>query len=217
MQEQDSYISTIALRQEHLNIKSGSLIIICGSMCCGKTEELIRIVSRQIIADKSQIQAFKPKLDTRKLNNHDRDPSQYITSRNGSYIECLAVAQIQDIKKYVEKNNINIIAIDEVQFFDKNEFINFVKEMVAHGRKIIAAGLDLDFKAEPFGPMGDLLAFADNVIKLTAICRKCGQDTYCISQRLIDGNPAHYNDPIIVVGETQYEPRCRQCHIIRKD
>ena len=76
---------------------------------------------------------------------------------------------------------------------------------------------ELDFRGEPFGPMPELLAFADHVFKLKAICNSCGDDTFCLSQRLIDGKPAHYNDPLIVVGASQYEPRCRKCHIIRKD
>ena len=197
--------------------RPGSLIVICGSMCCGKTEELIRIVSRQFIADKTQIQTFKPLLDNRVLENNEHDPTKFISSRNGSSIECIAVATVQEMEDFVIKNKINIIAIDETQFFDKENIIEFVRKMIDLGKKIIISGLDLDFRAEPFGAMGNLLACADNVIKLTAICRSCGQDTYCISQRLINGQPAHYNDPIVEVGDSQYEPRCRKCHIIKRD
>lgn len=218
MSENSTYKTSLALEMAHSETKQiGTLIVICGSMCCGKTEELIRIVSRQIIADKSKVQTFKPVLDTRKLKNNDKDPSLFVTSRNGSSIGCIAVQNTDDMRAYIQEHNISIIAVDEAQFFEKHEFITFVHDMVDLGKKVIIAGLDLDFRAEPFGPMGDLLAYADNVIKLTAICKKCGQDTYCISQRLINNEPAHYNDPIVMVGENQYEPRCRKCYIIRKD
>lgn len=218
MSENETYKTSLALEMSQSSLKKiGNLIVICGSMCCGKTEELIRIVSRQYIADKSKVQTFKPLLDTRQLKNSDKDPSRFVTSRNGSSIECVAVQNVEQMKAYILEHNISIIAVDEAQFFNKQNFISFVHEMVDLGKKVIIAGLDLDFRAEPFGPMGDLLAYADNVIKLTAICKKCGQDTYCISQRLINNEPAHYNDPIVMVGESQYEPRCRKCHIIRKD
>jgi thymidine kinase len=215
MQEQNIYTSSSQTQDDYFS--RGSLVVICGSMCCGKTEEIIRIVGRQMIIDGSRTKVFKPKLDNRKLDNQDKDPSKYVTSRNGSSIACLAVNTVDEMAEYIHNNNIHIIAIDEAQFFDKENFIQFTQNMLALGKKLIIAGLDLDFKAEPFGAMGHLLACADNVIKLTAICKKCGHDTYCISQRLIDGQPAHYNDPLISVGANQYEPRCRKCHIIRKD
>ncbi|MBV8661200.1 MAG: thymidine kinase [Candidatus Dependentiae bacterium] len=195
----------------------GSLTVYCGSMYSGKTEEAIRFISRQLIANPKIIGVFKPLLDNRKLANNEKDPSKFITSRNGGSVGCIAVAEVAEMKKIIHENNYTIIAIDEAQFFDKQELIKFVHEMLILDKKIIIFGLDLDFKGETFGAMGELLALADQVIKLTAVCSGCGQDTYCITQRIINGVPAHYNDPLIVVGTSQYEPRCRKCHIIRKD
>lgn len=195
----------------------GYLLVVCGSMCSGKTEELIRIMSRLIRADKNSIAVFKPALDTRVLTNNQKDPNQYVTSRNGSSINCIPVTSVQAMMEYIMEHTIEIIGIDEAQFLPKEELVPAIKELIAQGRQIVISGLDLDFRAEPFGPMAELLAFADEIIKLTAICSQCGQDTYCITQRLVDGIPAHYNDPIIMVGEIGYEPRCRSCHIIRKD
>ena len=118
---------------------------------------------------------------------------------------------------YIEQNNISTVAMDETHFFDPKQLTAFVKKIVTSGKKVILAGLDLDFRGEPFGAMGDLLAYADNVIKLTAICASCRKDRYCLTQRTINGQPAHYLDPIIQVGENEYEPRCRPCHILRTD
>ncbi len=121
--------------------------------------------------------------------------------------------------KIINELNPMIVAIDEVNFFveEQEEFIVLIQSLVENGKKVIVSGLDLNFRAEPFSPMPELLAFADTVTKLTAICSQCGNDVFCITQRLIDGKPAHYNDPLIIVGATQYEPRCRKCHIILKD
>ena len=195
----------------------GSLVVICGSMCSGKTEELIRIISRQMIVHKNNVQIFKPLIDTRILKTNSKDPARFITSRNGSFLPCIGVNTVKDMELYIEQYDIKIIAIDEAHFFHPKQLITFVKQFVSAGKKIIIVGLDLDFKGEPFGAMGELLAYADNVIKLNAICTQCGKDRYCITQRTIDGKPAHYDDPIIMVGENEYEPRCRICHIIRTD
>jgi len=194
-----------------------SLTVIVGSMCSGKTEALIAAASKFLIANPNLIGIFKPQIDTRVLANNEKDPSIYITSRNGSSIKCIAVADVAEIKKIVIEKNYAVVAIDEAQFLNKEELVAFVHEMLALRKKIIISGLDLDFRSETFGAMGDLLALADEVIKLTAICTECGSDTYCITQRVIDGKPAHYNDPIIMVGDIEYKPRCRNCHIIRKD
>ncbi|AXK60515.1 thymidine kinase [Candidatus Chromulinivorax destructor] len=194
-----------------------SLTVIVGSMCSGKTEALIAAASKFVIANPDLIGIFKPCLDNRVLANNEKDPSIYITSRNGSSIKCIAVNDVAEMKKIVLEKNYAVVAIDEAQFFNKEELILFVHDMLALHKKIIVSGLDLDFRSETFGAMGDLLALADEVIKLTAICTECGSDTYCITQRVIDGKPAHYNDPIIMVGDIEYKPRCRNCHIIRKD
>jgi len=194
-----------------------SLTVICGSMCSGKTEELILVSSRFVTANPALIGIFKPCLDNRVLANNEKDPSKFITSRNGSSIACISVKDVAEMKKIILEKNYAVVAIDEAQFFNKEELLGFVREMLSLNKKVIVSGLDLDFRSEPFGAMGDILALADEVIKLTAICTECGKDTYCITQRIIDGIPAHYNDPIIMVGDVQYKPRCRNCHIIRKD
>ena len=118
----------------------------------------------------------------------------------------------KEMEEIINKNNYTTIAVDEAQFFNKSELLAFVHKMLALKKEIIIAGLDLDFKGETFGAMGDLLALADEVVKLKAICSCCKQDKYCITQRTIDGQPAYYEDPIVMVGESDYAPRCRSCH-----
>ena len=196
---------------------TGSIEVYCGSMCSGKTEEAIRFISRQLIANPKIIGVFKPLLDNRKLENNEKDPSLFIASRNGGSISCTAIADVAEMKEIALNNSYSIIAIDEAQFLNKQDLLEFIHEMLSFGKRIVIFGLDLDFRGKTFGAMGEILALADKVTKLTAICSVCGQDTYCITQRIIDGNPAHYNDPIIMVGDQQYEPRCRKCHIVRKD
>lgn len=186
-------------------------------MYSGKTEEAIRFISRQMIANPRIIGVFKPLLDNRKLANNEKDPALFIASRNGGSVGCIAVVDVEEMRHIVFEKNYTIIAIDEAQFFDKHDLINFVHEMLALDKKIVIFGLDLDFKGETFGAMGELLALADHVTKLTAVCAGCGKDTYCITQRMIDGKPAHYNDPLIMVGTSQYVPHCRKCHVIRKN
>lgn len=215
--------SELVQKVQPLNIKQcpfkkGSLTVICGSMCSGKSEELIKQVGRFILAG-FDVQAFKPAIDDRKLLTLEQDPLTYIPSRSGSWIECTAVKTVDEMKEIIKKQTAQVIAIDEIHFFtpEKDSLILFIRSLVESGKKVIVSGLELDFRSEAFGPMPELLAFADNVIKLKAICNICGDDTFCISQRLIDGKPAHYNDPLIIVGSSQYEPRCRKCYIIRKD
>lgn len=209
-------LSSTLVHSRHMT-QDRSLTVICGSMCSGKTEELILFASRFLIANAELIGIFKPRLDNRVLANNEKDPAKFIASRNGSSIQCISVADVAEMKAIILDKNYAVIAIDEAQFFKKEELLIFIREMLTLNKKVIISGLDLDFRAEPFGAMGDILALADEVIKLTAICTECGKDTYCITQRIIDGNPAHYNDPIIMVGDIQYKPRCRNCHIIRKD
>lgn len=198
--------------------KSGSLTVICGSMCSGKSEELIKQIGRFIFAG-FNVQVFKPAIDNRKILNLEKDPLHYIPSRNGSWVQCTPVQSVEEMIQNVKYDSTQVVAIDEIHFFSSEQakIIEFVRDLVQKGKKVIIAGLELNFRGEAFGPMPELLAFADNVMKLTAICNVCGEDTFCITQRLINKEPAHYNDPIIVVGASQYEPRCRKCHIIRKD
>lgn len=198
----------------------GSLTVICGSMCSGKSEELIRQVGRFMLAG-FHVLAFKPAIDTRKLLNLELDPLNYIPSRTGSWINCTPVTSVDQMQNIIQQLQPMVVAIDEVNFFfgegEQEKFLLLIQSLIQQGKKVIVAGLDLNFRAEPFAPMPELLTFADQVLKLTAICSICGNDVFCITQRLIDGKPARYNDPLIVVGATQYEPRCRKCHVILKD
>ncbi len=182
--------------------KDGWVEIICGSMFSGKTEELIRRVRRAQIA-KQKVQVFKPNIDTRYDDVH-------VASHNGLHVEATPVSRAEDILLHLEPDT-NVVAIDEVQFFDW-AIADVVSSLADRGIRVIAAGLDLDFRGEPFGPMPLLLAQAEVVDKLHAICVRCGAPA-SRTQRLIDGKPAHYEDPVIMVGaQEMYEARCRRCH-----
>ncbi|MCL5998538.1 MAG: thymidine kinase [Chloroflexi bacterium] len=180
----------------------GWIEVICGSMFSGKSEELIRRIKRAEIA-RQKVQVFKPRLDTR--YGHDR-----VSSHSGIQLGAVAVSQAREILQLTEPDT-NVVAIDEVQFFDWE--ITDVCEMLAeHDKRVIAAGLDMDFRGEPFGPMPLLMALAEEVEKLHAICMVCGAPA-TRTQRLIDGRPAAYEDPVILVGASEsYQARCRQHH-----
>jgi len=182
--------------------QGGSIEVICGSMFSGKTEELIRRVRRAQIA-RQRVQVFKHALD-------DRYAVQAITSHNGARIEAVPVTSSADIAALVAPDT-DLVAIDEVQFLDAG--ICRVAEDLAHrAMRVILAGLDTDFRGEPFGPIPLLLAMAEEVTKLQAICMVCGAPA-SRTQRLVDGRPAHYSDPIILIGAREaYEARCRRCH-----
>lgn len=182
----------------------GWIELICGSMFSGKTEELIRRLIRARIAQQ-KIQVFKPALDNRYQANQ-------VSSHNGNNFEAQVVHQAVEIFDLVEENT-NVVAIDEVQFFDST-IIEVCDFLANHQRRVILAGLDMDFRGEPFGPMPLLLSNAERVSKLRAICIVCGAEA-SRTQRLINGRPAHYNDPVIMVGASEvYEARCRQHHIV---
>ncbi len=184
----------------------GRVEVICGSMFCGKTEELIRRVRRAIIA-KQQIQVFKPAMD-------DRYGVEYVSSHNGQRVEAIPVKAAQDILSEIQ-NDTTVIAIDEVQFFD-DAIGDVVDQLAFNGVRVIVAGLDLDFRGEPFGPMPRLMASAEEVMKLHAICVVCGESA-ARTQRLVNGEPARYDDPIIMVGAAEtYEARCRKHHVVVK-
>jgi len=188
----------------HSRYEGGWIEIICGSMFSGKTEELIRRVKRAVIA-KQQVQVFKPQLDTRYTRAK-------ITSHNGLDFHAVPVAQAADIVDSLDAAT-EVVAIDEAQFFDWS--ISEVCDALAdRGLRVIVAGLDMDFRGEPFGPMPVLMAQAEHVDKLQAICQQCGAPA-SRTQRLINGKPAAYDDPVILVGaEEVYEARCRLCHIV---
>jgi len=180
----------------------GWVEVVCGSMFSGKTEELIRRVRRAQIA-KQKVQVFKPVID-------DRYGLQKITSHNGLHVEALPVPSAEAILALVEPDT-TVVAVDEVQFFDW-QIARVCGELADRGLRVIAAGLDMDFRGEPFGPMPVLMAEAEMVDKLQAICISCGGPA-SRTQRLIDGKPAAYGDPVILVGASEvYEARCRHCH-----
>ncbi len=183
---------------------SGWVEVICGSMFSGKTEELIRRVRRAQIA-RQKVQVFKPAIDTRYAVDK-------ISSHNGMAFRADVVSSAADLLARVEPDT-QVVAIDEVQFFDW-DIADVVEILAERGIRVICAGLDLDFRGEPFGPMPLLMARAERVDKLHAICVVCGNEA-SRTQRLINGQPAHYDDPVIVVGaEELYEARCRACHIV---
>jgi len=180
----------------------GWIELICGSMFSGKTEELIRRARRAQIA-RQKLQVFKPGLD-------DRYGVEKLASHDGVSWDAVSVQDAREILDLV-KSDTQVVIIDEVQFFDRS--IANVCNVLADARKrVIVAGLDTDFRGEPFGPVPLLLAEAEVVDKLQAICVVCGAPA-TRTQRLIDGQPASYDDPIIMVGASEvYEARCRRCH-----
>jgi thymidine kinase len=187
--------------------EGGWIELICGSMFSGKTEELIRRLVRAEIA-RQKVQVFKPALDNRyKVNK--------VSSHSGKYYEATVVENAGQITALVAED-VNVVAIDEVQFFDWT-IAELCERLANEGRRVILAGLDMDFRGEPFGPMPLLMAQAEQVDKLQAICMICGAPA-SRTQRLIDGRPANYDDPIIMVGASEvYEARCRQHHEVPRN
>jgi thymidine kinase len=184
---------------------SGWIEVVCGSMFCGKTEELIRRVRRAQIA-RQKVQVFKPAIDTRYAQRE-------VTSHNGMQIEAVPVEDIAALRSLIDADT-NVVALDEAQFFE-GDVISLCEELASQGKRVIVAGLDMDFRGEPFGPMPILMARAERVDKLQAICVVCGEAA-SRTQRLIDGQPAAYDDPVILVGASEvYEARCRRCHKVR--
>lgn len=182
--------------------RRGHIELICGSMFSGKTEELIRRLRRAVIA-RQKIEVFKPRIDTRYHMTR-------VTSHNGMDFEAQPVENAAAIQSLLAPDT-TVVAIDEVQFFD-DEIIALCEALADEGRRVICAGLDTDFRGVPFGPIPALLARAEQVHKLHAICVVCGEEA-SRTQRLIDGEPAAYDDPIVLVGADEvYEARCRQCH-----
>jgi len=182
----------------------GGIEVICGSMFCGKTEELIRRVRRAIIA-KQTVQVFKPSID-------NRYGIERVTSHDGQNIEAEPITKASEIPALLSPKT-TVVAFDEVQFFD-DDIIQIAEDLASRGIRVICAGLDLDFRGEPFGPMPQLLARAEDVTKLHAICVICGEHA-SRTQRLVNGSPARYNDPIIMIGAKEvYEARCREHHVV---
>lgn len=184
--------------------RGGSIEVVCGSMFSGKTEELIRRVKRAQIA-RQKVQVFKPAIDT-------RYSSEEVASHDGVRAVALPVNTAAEIAVNIAADT-TVVAIDEVQFFDA-AVVALCEQLAERGLRVIVAGLDQDFRGEPFGPLPMLMAKAEEVDKLQAICVVCGQSA-SRTQRLINGMPASYDDPIILVGAHEsYEARCRRCHAV---
>lgn len=182
--------------------RAGWVELICGSMFSGKTEELIRRVKRAQIA-RQKVQVFKPVID-------DRYEAEKVSSHDGLHLDAILVSQAREILDLVEEDT-EVVAIDEVQFFDWT-IAEVCNVLAMRGVRVILAGLDMDFRGEPFGPVPLLMAEAEKVDKLQAICVVCGAPA-SRTQRLVNGKPASYHDPVILVGASEvYEARCRHCH-----
>jgi thymidine kinase len=183
-------------------VPTGSLTVITGSMFSGKTEELIRRLRRALYARRS-VQVFKHALET-------RSDFTEIRSHNGVPHEAGAVSTSEELLERIEPETV-VVAVEEAQFFDEG-IVDACRSLADSGYQLIVAGLDMDFRGRPFGPMPSLLAEADEVVKLRAICAICGRDA-SRSQRLIDGTPAPASAPTILIGAQEtYEARCRQHH-----
>jgi len=184
----------------------GWIEVICGSMFSGKTEELIRRVRRAQIA-RQKVQVFKHSLDVRYA-------AREVASHNGLQLEAVPVENSAQLRALIAPET-TVVAIDEGQFFDEG-LVSLCEELADRGLRVIVAGLDLDFRGEPFGPMPQLMARAERVDKLQAICVVCGGPA-SRTQRLINGQPAAYDDPVILVGADEvYQARCRGCHQVRR-
>jgi thymidine kinase len=184
---------------------SGWLEIITGPMYCAKSEELIRRIRRVKIAKKT-VKVFKPVLD-------NRYSKKDVVSHSGNSIEAIPVDHPEEILTKIN-SDIDVVGIDEAQFFP-DDLIQICEDLADRGVRVIIAGLDRDFRNQPFGPMPELMARAEYVDKLHAICMKCGEPA-SRTQRLINGEPAAFDDPIILVGAAEvYEARCRSCHAIK--
>jgi thymidine kinase len=186
--------------------KDGWVEVICGSMFSGKTEEMIRRLKRAKIA-RQNVQVFKPIIDTR------YNPEK-VTSHAGIDFEAIPIKNSAEIFTHL-KPETTVVGIDEAQFFDQ-EIVRVIDELAEKGMRVIINGLDMDFRGEPFGFIPALLARAEKVDKLQAICMVCGEPAGR-TQRLLNGEPAKYNDPIVVIGAAEmYEARCRKHHQVPK-
>ena len=186
----------------YFNNQGGRIEVICGPMFAGKTEELIRRVTRMEYAHKSFL-VFKPLID----NRYSQDE---VVSHSKYKKKAINIKEAKEILPYVT-DDIQAVVVDEVQFFDES-MIDVLSYLAGKGLRVICAGLDRDFKAKPFGIIPSLLAIAEDVTKLTAICMCCGEEA-TRTQRIIDGHEAYDDDPVVLVGAKEsYEARCRRCH-----
>lgn len=186
---------------------TGSIEVVTGSMFSGKTDELIRRLRRATIA-RQKVQVFKPIID----NRYHVDK---VTSHAGTVFNALPIKSSAELLKNLDADT-SVVGIDEAQFFDEG-IVGVAKELADRGIRVIVAGLDTDFRGEPFGCMPTFMAIAEHVDKLQAICMVCGEAA-CRTQRLVNGKPAHYHDPVVIVGASEmYEARCRTHHEVPRD
>ncbi|MDD3223444.1 MAG: thymidine kinase [Clostridium sp.] len=185
----------------------GWLEVIVGPMYSGKSEELIRRIRRAKIA-RQKVQVFKPDIDIR----YSRDD---VVSHRGEKEDAIPIKTSEDILTLLDADT-DVVAVDEVQFLDEN-IVKVLNEIADDNKRVICAGLDMDFRGEPFGCVPKLMAIAEMVDKIQAICMVCGNPA-TRTQRLINGKPANYNDKIVLVGAKEsYEARCRKCHVVPKE
>jgi len=190
------------LHEEHA---MGVIEMITGPMFAGKSEELLRRINRLIYAKKKFL-VFKPKIDNR------YSETEVVSHQKRAY-KAHPIENSKEIYKYL-KDDIDCVCIDEIQFFDGG-IIDVCEDLANRGIRVICAGLDCDFKGNPFEITANLLARAEEVTKLTAICAVCGKEA-TRTQRLVNGEPAKNTDPVILIGAKEsYEPRCRKCHIVK--
>lgn len=185
----------------------GWIEVVVGPMYSGKSEELIRRITRAKIA-RQKVQVFKPEID-------NRYSKEDIVSHNGDKMCAVAIGSSRELLEKVQEDT-DVIGVDEVQFFDDG-IVQVLKKLADNNRRVICAGLDMDFRGEPFGPIAQVMASAEFVDKIQAICIVCGNPA-TRTQRLINGKPANYTDPIVLIGATEsYEARCRKCHIVPRE
>ena len=182
----------------------GSIEVVCGSMFSGKTDELIRRMRRAVIA-RQKVQVFKPAIDVCYA-------VEKVTSHAGADFDAIPVEKAANIFEKLDADT-TVVGVDEAQFFDDG-IIEATRKLAERGIRVLVAGLDQDFRGEPFGPMPILMAEAEHVDKLQAICMVCG-DPASRTQRLVNGKPARHDDPVVIVGASEmYEARCRKHHEI---
>lgn len=189
----------------HLPHHQGWIEVVVGPMFSGKSDELIRRIKRALIA-RQRVLVFKPRIDDR---YHHTD----VSSHDGRRAEAIPVRDSTELHAYLSDPLPDVVAVDEAQFFDAG-LIEVVLKLADKGVRVICAGLDMDFRGEPFGVIPDLLTRAEYVEKLYAVCPVCGAPA-TRTQRFVNGKPARYDDPVILVGASEaYEPRCRKCHTV---
>lgn len=186
---------------------TGSIEVVTGSMFSGKTDELIRRLRRATIA-RQKVQVFKPVIDNR--YNVDK-----VTSHAGTVFNALPIQSSANLMENLSPDT-SVVGIDEAQFFDEG-IVEVAQQLANNGIRVLVAGLDTDFRGEPFGCMPVFMAIAERVDKLQAICMVCGEAA-SRTQRLVNGKPARYHDPIVIVGASEmYEARCRLHHEVPRD